>query len=746
MTSPLLPPNPCLVAILLVVNYHHKPRIAFHYPPKPGEDNAHFKNSLSSEFTDEEVPTSSDEESASSTNDQATASDPAVGKSKDADLRDGDLEEAGSASPEKVEGVPSMQRSPQWDDVFGYRALYLAKLLCPPASSHKRRFEMSLNEKAFLGWPVFAKDGKWRPRRRAKRSKSRDQLPGGSSREKGEQRAIGGKTSLQVAEELEDTSEQVTDVDGQNKLQDTETGSVADITASLEDSKLKLDNIPGDIPKQKKAKDDFAKDTLKMFHVVFVLDPPPLEYHLRMKEMYDHVVKKFSRALKWEQARSNYVSKEASNIAIGCKNSSRLGGKPSYLSELKGVADDEKGIDNSLATMYHQILSQSSLAKAISTLFNSISNSKIAHINLSPASSLSLQIPIPTSTSVLPSPIAPQLPGLWLTTAASLPTDDDMNTTSSQLAHFALLLLSDLSSILSDISATASPLTEPLTHYLRVSKPTKSILQISQSSGIALPVMQILASHLIYWRRARAIPPLHQRDTYIVSPNADMRKLAPAISAFAKRFPGLPSLPRILNMLSFTPRAYATIIPRKDLKETYLDCLAWLLRNGWVTQLRTFAWVRVPIHIKESVAKQRDHEPPLSPPNPTSSTPNSSANTNNNNNNKKPTAPPRSPSPPSPTSNSNPTPHLFSPPTPSLIPNPRHASGLPSRHLSAISAHIRAEQGVETHAAWEACVRYFDGHYALETIAVVLGWKRKRVVDLVAGWERLGVLVRGRHW
>lgn len=194
-------------------------------------------------------------------------------------------------------------------------------------------------------------------------------------------------------------------------------------------------------------------------------------------------------------------------------------------------------IGQSLAPMYQQVLSQSSLAKAISTVFTSISNSKIAHVHLTPALSLSLQIPVPTSTSILPSPIAPQLPGLWLTTANSLPSDDDINASTSQLAsHFTLLLLSDLASILSDINTTNSPLTEPLTHYLRVSTYTKSFVQISQLSGIPLPDIQFLASHLIYWRRARAIPPIHQRDTYIVSPNADMQKLVSTSSAFAKRF------------------------------------------------------------------------------------------------------------------------------------------------------------------------------------------------------------------
>ena len=393
--------------------------------------------------------------------------------------------------------------------------------------------------------------------------------------------------------------------------------------------------------------------------------------------------------------------------------------------------------------MYQQVLLQSSLAKTISTLFNSISNSKIAHVHLTPTLSLSLQIPIPTSTSILPSPIAPQLPGLWLTTANSLPTDDEINTTTSQLAsHFTLLLLSDLSNILSDVNATASPLTEPLTHYLRVSKPTKSFLQISQTSGIPLPDIQFLASHLIYWRRARAIPPLHQRDTYIVSPNADMKKLAGATSSFAKLFPTLPPLPKILNMLSLTPRPYSALIPTKNHKEAYIEILAWLLRYGWVTQLRTFSWIRVPSRVKETVAKQPETVPLQSIINHDDAATVAAANLKS--------SPPNQLSPPSPTSSthSNRTsfPYPSSSPTPSLIPEPRHASCLPSRHLDAISAYVLEQQGKETRCAWDRCVGYFDGRHAVEIIAVREGWKRKRVDELMAGWERLGVLVRGRHW
>lgn len=720
MTSQLLPPNPCLLAILLIVNYHHQPRLLFHYPPRPGEDNSHFATYLKSDLTDDET-TSSDEESSSSANEHSSKKESRE-KSKSKVALEADVEGAGSASPENIERLVSMQRQPKWDDIFAYGAINLAKLLCPASSAHKKRFEMSLNDKAFIGWPVFSRDGQWQRRRKKKRPRAGDQL----SEEKfqsgqTERSNLAAKSTLHLEEELDATSGQDTDIDGRH----TSRGE-AETLLGQKVANPQSDQIREEAFKPKKAKEELAsKDTLKMFHVVFVLDPPPLEYHIRTKEMYDHVIKKFSRALKWEQARSNYVSKEASAISSASKGHYKA------------------SVSETLASMYQQILLQSSLAKAISTLFNSISNSKIAHIHLTPSLSLSLQIPIPTSTSILPSPIAPQLPGLWLTTANSLPSGDEINTTTSQLAsHFTLLLLSDLSNILSDVNATASPLTGPLTHYLRVYKPTKSFLQTSQTSDIPLPDIQFLASHLIYWRRARAIPPLHQRDAYIVSPNADMQKLVASTSSFAKLFPTLPSLPKILNMLSFTPRPYSALIPSKNHKEAYLEILAWLLRYGWVTQLRTFAWIKVPSHIKDIVAKQPEPTPPQPVSKPDDGPSVSTANLN--------PPPPNQLSPPSPTSstNSNRTsfPYPSSPPIPSLIPDPRHASGLPSRHLAAISAYVLEQQGKETSCAWDRCVGYFDGRHAVEIIAVREGWKRKRVDELMAGWERLGILIRGRHW
>ena len=59
---------------------------------------------------------------------------------------------------------------------------------------------------------------------------------------------------------------------------------------------------------------------LNMFHISFVMQPPSLEHHHRVNEMYHHVVKKFVKDLACEQSRSNYVARQSSTITSTFKN------------------------------------------------------------------------------------------------------------------------------------------------------------------------------------------------------------------------------------------------------------------------------------------------------------------------------------------------------------------------------------------------------------------------------------------
>lgn len=467
-------------------------------------------------------------------------------------------------------------------------------------------------------------------------------------------------------------------------------------------------------------------------------------------------------------------------------------------------ADDYAG--SSVNALYSELISHSSLARAISTVYTSISASKIASVSLSTDVSISLQIPPLTSTHYLPGPTDKAYPGLWLTTADSVtPVDDpaaDENTAPHQVLakHFALLLLDNETSIIKDVEASGGALAPALAHYIRCSTPTKSFAQISVASGISLSTIQMLASHLVYWRRARAIPPLHQRDTYIVSPNCDLSKLDIATVAFHQAFPTLPSLPKMLAALSGPPKPYGSFIPTKDHKETYFAILAWLLRGGWVTQLRSFARVKVSPEVKmavERAVRKEEVDRFLAKSVPVSSDRQKARRESNESNEEDDDDDASSSSSSSLGSQGSedqaPMPgqyfdavneaHLshslldrnISLETSSLILSPHRASPLESRWLDEIVSRfpengetqsLDATRGSPHHMSFQASVRkswptlikYFNGYDALEKIPVREGLKRKPTwqvltrLGLVTGQSsveldsRERVLVSVRHW
>lgn len=331
MASYPLPPNPCLIAILLLVKTTSEPRIIFHYPPKPGEDNSQFKDMFKEGAADHDS-------SSSSSDDESQDSSPEVPRMAEQEKQSGtgtstpEVDETGSASPEKSDGEEGFKAKLQWNDLFGYQSSILAKLLLPATNGHKKRFEVGLNDKVFLGRPVFARpDGTWRKPRKARRSSSKSNVT--------------AEKVKNVREQLKGTKVDTVDyanMDTGTSGPETGTESQPDINR-VEDKSKKQEAIEdGDTVKHRSdtegnwtsKADMFApkkekQKQLAMFHVVFVLRPPPLEYHLRVKEMYDNVTKKLSKAMRWEQTRSGYVGKEAAIISSLNKHMDKSNSKTS---------------------------------------------------------------------------------------------------------------------------------------------------------------------------------------------------------------------------------------------------------------------------------------------------------------------------------------------------------------------------------------------------------------------------------
>jgi hypothetical protein len=148
-----------------------------------------------------------------------------------------------------------------------------------------------------MGWPVFVReDGTWRKQKRKKKKKSSAEWDGGE---------LGHNEDAEGAPGIE------------KGIASPALGATAAFGADLPAASSEAKRTPcaskiGKPPEG--AVDPEDKDSMTMFNVVFVMDPPLLEYSMRVKEIYENIIKKFAKALKWEQARTDYVWKESQHI------------------------------------------------------------------------------------------------------------------------------------------------------------------------------------------------------------------------------------------------------------------------------------------------------------------------------------------------------------------------------------------------------------------------------------------------
>jgi hypothetical protein len=602
-----LPPASNLHAILLVTKSRSLgPRLVFHYPPlspsaaalAAAKDPAWFRHDTSTASVDSHSSDSEWDSSADSDedNDIEIGSRTSGGRGSGRTVTGGsyrvsDKSKLGSGVWGKQETIDEEDAEDgsdngdsgarrgrggdhDWDTVLGFKTDALEKMLSPGKDYYKRRFELGVESIVFVGAPMFVRDdGLWKKQKKKKKRRGKEAPRDGDMAKK-----------LTIAEEGEDASSPEAPPNpapepfvypegfepgyGHGSWSSAPSGAPSEAGSDTRSNSTSQDTTP----------------EMTMFNVVFVLNPPALEYQQRVKEMYDNVTRKYAKALKYEEARFQYVWKESKRII--------------------DIKQRAKETNESITATWRKIVSTSPLAKSIAIMFDAISHDKIAHIHFDATFNTSFQIPQADSTPYLPNALEPQMPGLWLTTSNVVLEDDQAPMTQ----HAALLLLEDAEVLIKDLGGDATGNAAAIAFYIRNIIPTKSLLKISQRHNIQAQDMEYIASHLVYWRRARLIAPLSPRDTYIVSPNADMTVLPAAIIVYAQRFPTLPTLPKVLSMLSGTPRPFRNFIPTAEHREAYMEILAWLMRGGWVTQLRTFAWVRITPEIKALVAAEIGRE------------------------------------------------------------------------------------------------------------------------------------------
>ncbi|KAF9413192.1 Nitrogen permease regulator 3 [Podila epigama] len=364
---------------------------------------------------------------------------------------------------------------------------------------------------------------------------------------------------------------------------------------------------------------------MSFFHIVFVIKPAELQLNTVADQVYKNIACKLTAALRYEELNSHYVSQEASKIL--------------------GIREEAAQAEQ----FHQQVLASSSLARAIQLIYEGISLDKVCHVMLNDSIDITLQIPhlapLPRASSYVNRQIQHTGQGDSPTTMTANGAHGSQSQTGNHVAgsvadgmtgggggggangygganqqvltpmvtqhwgiggmgymmddfevgyayeyenfpvlfpYHTLLLLEDPEEILKDIPLDANPTLDELQYILDC-----SMAQIYR-----------LASHLIYWRKAKLIDQIRISNVYVVAPQAEINESV--VAEFSQHFPSL-SLPSILHELS-TPKAFKAHIPGagkdKEVQTLYLEMLTHLLRKDLIVQLHTYILILVPEYIK----------------------------------------------------------------------------------------------------------------------------------------------------
>ena len=130
------------------------------------------------------------------------------------------------------------------------------------------------------------------------------------------------------------------------------------------------------------------------------------------------------------------------------------------------------------SSLWQKILEKSSLAAAMRDIHIAISSDNIANVRFmsDPPVRLSVQVPRPYSLSVPPDNDEEAMPGALITTASYLGDPQDGDDSANLNKHSALLLLDDEDKIMAEVKDEGGDLAAPLLEYLKILKPTLSLV------------------------------------------------------------------------------------------------------------------------------------------------------------------------------------------------------------------------------------------------------------------------------
>ncbi|KAF9433518.1 Nitrogen permease regulator-like 3 [Entomortierella beljakovae] len=323
---------------------------------------------------------------------------------------------------------------------------------------------------------------------------------------------------------------------------------------------------------------------MSFFHIVFVLKPQELQLNSVADQIYKNIACKLTAALRYEELSSQYVSQEATKILAIREDASQT----DISLQIPHLAPLQRSGGYVARQPQNTVSSESPTGVS-----SNANHSNGQHHNTSAVSQQTLMTPMNTQYSGVGSMMEDYEIGVAY----------EYENFPVLLPYHTLLLLEDPEEILRDIPLDANP---TLVKLVQILAPYQCLDELQYILDCSMAQIYRLASHLIYWRKAKLIDQIRVVNVYVVAPAANVNEAM--VAEFSQHFPTL-SLPNVLHELS-TPKAYKYHIAEgrgKEPQTVYLEMLTYLLRKDLVVQLHTYVMVLVPEYIKIGCSAQ-DYE------------------------------------------------------------------------------------------------------------------------------------------
>lgn len=519
---------------------------------------------------------------------------------------------------------------------LGYDIEILASILNPRPELAHQKFELVVDDLAFLGHPVAAKGGSWGDQ--GDQTHDSDKGAPGANDKSASQTHQRGRSGLRKEIRPYDLPDSGNNLDKAAPVAPESQASKHDAVSSTKSrnaSRTRMEQTHGSSSSRSQA-------PLTQFHLVLVLDRPDpssamsgMDLSSWLQLYYDNIVFKMTAALFAEQSKSDYVGRETEKL----------------------LALRERCMDDGQAYAAYavQCLGISSLARCIRDLHKSISTSSDAFLTINDRIEVHLQLPpilqdpssypklVDIETELDPhDPIFLSGGGfeglgkegadedgvggtydrLRNLKASQLSMEEWCRTTGPYLVPWKTLLLlydqleeapgrgrgASLVGLVSpgggqapeahgfeQLARNFTALFKPSLHHCLNFSDVADLLEWQLYEDV-YPMIR----HLIYYRQARVIDIPRPGQVYAISPLFDFSRLGVLSRVWAQAFPEVAPLPVFLSQLSSSFRALSALFPARHQRELALDVLIWLLRHDVVVKMH----IRLRLIATESVKRR----------------------------------------------------------------------------------------------------------------------------------------------